>query len=344
MYKIILIFFLLFYCVFGENNDTKTELKNLQKEIKELQEKLTLSQREKAKQTDTEYMKKVPLLPNDETKLEYIRLLATVGLNDIKKAKEYLDENPELINYRMSPNNDLISITLFDVERKKFIFNEKMFDLLISRGRKLYNDEFLPLAVVINPFVSDEKTIEILKIFKKEGFDLAFKDFRAWVEDGDYRGFESVLATVTLDMEAIRTNKAKTFKYLVENGGKSKSFGFLNEKNEKLYPFDTLIGTNIMTFFSKNNASFNKVTATPKALEFSKTQKYKDFINTQFEFIEVYVRNGGELISFDLVERFLSELGDENSLKRLENLGIKLQKENNPFAIKAKNNLKKENK
>ena len=84
-----------------------------------------------------------------------------------------------------------------------------------------------------------------------------------------------------------------------------------------------------MVFFTENNASFEKeLKATLKSIELSKSEKYKKFIDREFEILKVYLEANGDEKFIAEIEKIFTELNDKESLEKLEKLGYKLKKDN----------------
>lgn len=127
------------------------------------------------------------------------------------------------------------------------------------------------------------------------------------------------LENISLDTEALDNYKPKTAAYILKNGQKSQFFN--------AYPLK--IWAHIMVFFTENNASFEKeLKATPKSIELSKSEKYKKFIDREFEILKVYLEANGDEKFIAEIEKIFTELNDQESLEKLEKLGYKLKKDN----------------
>ena len=185
-------------------------------------------------------------------------------------------------------------------------FDEKMFDFLVSKGHRIYgDDDMLPFFLLQNEAVSDEKCLEIIKKMRDDGMDLGIK--------------MPYFKNVTLDAEALYNYKPKTAAYILKNGQKSQ---FFND-------FPLRITAHIMVFFSKNNAGFEEnLKATSKSIELSKSEKYKKFIDREFEILKVYLEANGDEKFIAEIEKIFTELNDKESLEKLEKLGYKLKKDN----------------
>ena len=106
---------------------------------------------------------------------------------------------------------------------------------------------------------------------------------------------------------------------ILKNGQKSQFFNS--------YPLK--IWAHIMVFFNENNVSFEKeLKATPKSIELSKSEKYKKFIDKEFEILKVYLEANGDEKFIAEIEKIFTELNDKESLEKLEKLGYKLKKDN----------------
>ena len=125
---------------------------------------------------------------------------------------------------------------------------------------------------------------------------------------------------LSLDTVALEYYKPKTAAYILKNGQKSQFFNG--------FPLKIAYG-HIMGFFNENNASFEKkLKATPKSIELSKSEKYKKFIDKEFEVLKVYLEANGDEKFIAEIEKIFTELNDKESLEKLEKLGYKLKKDN----------------
>ena len=191
------------------------------------------------------------------------------------------------------------------IAKVDFGFDEKMFDFLVSKGHRVYGDDMLPFLLLQNEAVSDEKCLEIIKKMRDDGMDLGIK--------------MPHIENLSLDTVALEYYKPKTAAYILKNGQKSQFFN--------AYPLK--IWAHIMVFFNENNVSFEKeLKATPKSIELSKSEKYKKFIDREFEILKVYLEANGDEKFIAEIEKIFTELNDKESLEKLEKLGYKLKKDN----------------
>ena len=250
---------------------------------------------------------------NELNELETLSLCVKNG--DIECAKKSIEKYPKLLSYKFHPYGSLLTATLKyeNIERNKygfiakvdFGFDEKMFDFLVSKGHRVYGDDMLPFLLLQNEAVSDEKCLEIIKKMRDDGMDLGIT--------------MPHLENISLDTVALEYYKPKTAAYILKNGQKSQFFN--------AYPLK--IWAHIMVFFTENNASFEKeLKATPKSIELSKSEKYKKFIDREFEILKVYLEANGDEKFIAEIEKIFTELNDKESLEKLEKLGYKLKKDN----------------
>ena len=123
----------------------------------------------------------------------------------------------------------------------------------------------------------------------------------------------------TLDIQALDNYKLKTAAYILKNGQKSQIFDGVPVR----------IAAHILVFFTENDASFEEnLKATPKSIELSKSEKYKKFIDREFEVLKVYLEANGDEKFIAEIEKIFTELNDKESLEKLEKLGYKLKKDN----------------
>ena len=192
------------------------------------------------------------------------------------------------------------------ITKVDYDFDEKMFDFLVSKGHRIYgDDDMLPFFLLQNEAVSDEKCLEIIKKMRDDGMDLGIK--MPYYEN------------TTLDIQALDNYKLKTAAYILKNGQKSQIFDGVPVR----------IAAHILVFFTENDASFEEnLKATPKSIELSKSEKYKKFIDKEFEILKVYLEANGDEKFIAEIEKIFTELNDKESLEKLEKLGYKLKKDN----------------
>ena len=279
--------------------------------VSEVLDTLKISKKQKE-----DILNSMKALKENENELnELVTLTLCVKNGDIECAKKSIEKYPKLLSYKFHPYGSLLTATLKykNIERDKygfiakvdFGFDEKMFDFLVSKGHRVYGDDMLPFLLLQNEAVSDEKCLEIIKKMRDDGMDLGIK--------------MPYFKNVTLDAEALYNYKPKTAAYILKNGQKSQ---FFND-------FPLRITAHIMVFFSKNNAGFEEnLKATSKSIELSKSEKYKKFIDREFEILKVYLEANGDEKFIAEIEKIFTELNDKESLEKLEKLGYKLKKDN----------------
>ena len=288
-----------------------TWIENWQK-ANEILDTLKISKKQKE-----DILNSIKALKENENELnELVNLTLCVKNGDIECAKKSIEKYPKLLSYKFHPYGSLLTATLKykNIERNKYgfitkvdyDFDEKMFDFLVSKGHRIYGDDnMLPFLLLLNEAVSDEKCLEIIKKMRDDGMDLGIK--MPYNEN------------LSLDTVALEYYKPKTAAYILKNGQKSQFFN--------AYPLK--IWAHIMVFFTENNASFEKeLKATPKSIELSKSEKYKKFIDREFEVLKVYLEANGDKTFIAEIEKIFTELNDKESLEKLEKLGYKLKKDN----------------
>lgn len=244
-------------------------------------------------------------LKENENELNELNTLSLCVENgDIECAKKSIEKYPKLLSYKIHPYVSLLTATLIP----HVDFDEKMFDFLVSKGHRIYGgDDMLPFFLLQNEAVSDEKCLEIIKKMRDDGMDL---------------GIKMPYFDRSLDIVALDYYKPKTAAYILKNGQKSQFFN--------AYPLK--IWAHIMVFFRENNAGFEinlkNLKATPKSIELSKSEKYKKFIDREFEVLKVYLEANGDEKFIAEIEKIFTELNDKESLEKLEKLGYKLKKDN----------------
>ena len=257
----------------------------------------------------------IKALKENENELKELETLSLCVINgDIKCVKKSIEKYPKLLSYKFHPYASLLTATLKakNIKRDKTYghitkvdFDEKMFDFLVSKGHRIYGDDMLPFLLLLNEAVSDEKCLEIIKKMRDDGMDLGIT--------------MPHLENISLDTVALEYYKPKTAAYILKNGQKSQFFN--------AYPLK--IWAHIMVFFTENNASFEKeLKATPKSIELSKSEKYKKFIDREFEILKVYLEANGDEKFIAEIEKIFTALDDKESLEKLEKLGYKLKKDN----------------
>lgn len=251
----------------------------------------------------------IKALKENENELKELETLSLCVKNgDIECAKKSIEKYPKLLSYKLHPYGSLLTVTLnMKIDKTKVdFFDEKMFDFLVSKGHRIYGDDnMLPFLLLLNEAVSDEKCLEIIKKMRDDGMDLGIT--------------MPHLENISLDTVALEYYKPKTAAYILKNGQKSQFFN--------AYPLK--IWAHIMVFFTENNASFEKeLKATPKSIELSKSEKYKKFIDKEFEILKVYLEANGDEKFIAEIEKIFTELNDKESLEKLEKLGYKLKKDN----------------
>lgn len=289
-----------------------TLIENWQK-VSEILDSLKISKKQKE-----DILNSIKTLKENENELNELVTLSLCVINgDIKCAEKSLEKYPKLLSYKIFPYGGLLITTLKakNIKRNKYgfitkvdyDFDEKMFDFLVSKGHRIYgDDDMLPFLLLQNEAVSDEKCLEIIKKMRDDGMDLGIT--MPYYEN------------ISLDTEALYNYKPKTAAYILKNGQKSQFFNG--------FPIGIAYG-HIMGFFNENNASFEKnLKATPKSIELSKSEKYKKFIDREFEILKVYLEANGDKTFITEIEKIFTALNDKESLEKLEKLGYKLKKDN----------------
>ena len=273
-----------------------TWIENWQK-ASEILDTLKISKKQKE-----DILNSLKALKENENELNELNTLSLCVENgDIKCAEKSIEKYPKLLSYKIHPYVSLLTATLIP----HVDFDEKMFDFLVSKGHRIYgDDDMLPFFLLQNEAVSDEKCLEIIKKMRDDGMDL---------------GIKMPYFDRSLDIVALDYYKPKTAAYILKNGQKSQFFN----------GFPLKILAHIMVFFNENNASFEKeLKATPKSIELSKSEKYKKFIDKEFEILKVYLEANGDEKFIAEIEKIFTELNDKESLEKLEKLGYKLKKDN----------------
>ena len=301
---------------FGLTDEFDTTLIENWQKANEILDTLKISKKQKEDILNS-IKNSIKALKENENELKELETLSLCVKNgDIECAKKSIEKYPKLLSYKFHPYGSLLTATLKykNIERNKygfiakvdFGFDEKMFDFLVSKGHRVYGDDMLPFLLLQHEAVSDEKCLEIIKKMRDDGMDLGIK--MPYNEN------------LSLDTVALEYYKPKTAAYILKNGQKSQFFNG--------FPLKIAYG-HIMGFFNENNASFEKkLKATPKSIELSKSEKYKKFIDKEFEILKVYLKANGDEKFIAEIEKIFTELNDKESLEKLEKLGYKLKKDN----------------
>ena len=289
-----------------------TLIENLEKS-NEILDSLKISKKQKEDILNS-IKNSIKALKENENELKELETLSLCVKNgDIECAKKSIEKYPKLLSYKIHPYVSLLTATLnMKIDKTyghiDFAFDEKMFDFLVSKGHRIYgDDDMLPFLLLQHEAVSDEKCLEIIKKMRDDGMDL---------------GIKMPYFDRSLDIVALDYYKPKTAAYILKNGQKSQFFN--------AYPLK--IWAHIMVFFRENNAGFEinlkNLKATPKSIELSKSEKYKKFIDREFEVLKVYLEANGDEKFIAEIEKIFTELNDKESLEKLEKLGYKLKKDN----------------
>jgi len=92
------------------------------------------------------------------------------------------------------------------------------------------------------------------------------------------------------------------------------------KKNET---FATSIGFDFAFFFRENGVGIDNKKASPKLLEFIKTQKYKEFKEEKFKLIKKLLDHGQDPKDYGFLKNILMLINDEKDLENLLNNGNK---------------------
>ena len=248
----------------------------------------------------------------EQEKAELEKLIEAIVNVDYDKTKEILDNNPNLVNLNIEPFTTPIDMWFYsfikysnDYKAKRVKFDEKMFNLLMSYKPKLYTNDLLPFAITMNENVDDNRTLELLQIMQKDGLDLNIEYPKI---------FQKIELPVYLITEALATKKFNTMEFLIKNDAKSPVYDGLG----------VTIGFFTSEFFESNGLKIDTKTAvSEKQKELVNSQEYINFKNRQFEFLNLYLNNGGDISTLFLAEIDFKYLGDTDGLERLKKQGYK---------------------
>ena len=276
----------------------------------------------------------------EQEKVEIERLIEAITNADYDKTKEILDKNPNLVNLNLRPFYNPTSAYFYSImkfsdkdlelkfpfqsdeyvkERKEKIqaitkgkvFDEKMFNLLMSYKPKLYTNDLLPFMVVMNESIDDNKTAEIMQIMFDEGMSAELFYPPVFAND-IFPNLKKYLIK-----EPHYMDKIKTMELFFQN---------LKDKT-----FTSMIG--ISTGFGSlgfvDNMSINiKEPINEKQKEYAKSEKYKKMRDRQLEYAKLVKQYGGDealpsLISLEVTFKYIN---DQEGLEILKSLGYKEQR------------------
>ncbi|MBP3207003.1 MAG: hypothetical protein J6M21_01930 [Campylobacter sp.] len=318
----------------NSQNETKTENLANQNLLSELDTQ-TLKELEK-------YDRNLHNTPKTEQeKVELERLIEAITNADYDKTKEILDKNPNLVNLNLRPfynpvsayfdscikfrDDDLNSKMPFQSdeyvkERKEKIqaitkgkvFDEKMFELLMSYKPKLYTNDLLPFIIIANESIDDNKTAQIMQIMFDEGMSAELFYPPVFAND-IFPNLKKYLIK-----EPHYMDKIKTMELFFQN---------LKDKT-----FTSMIG--ISTGFNNNLGFVNdlsiaiKEPINEKQKEYAKSEKYKKMRDRQIEYAKLVKQYGGDealpsLISLEVTFKYIN---DQEGLEILKSLGYKEQR------------------
>ncbi|MBQ7270295.1 MAG: hypothetical protein IJM31_06310 [Campylobacter sp.] len=276
----------------------------------------------------------------EQEKVEIERLIEAITNADYDKTKEILDKNPNLVNLNLRPFYNPTSAYFYSImkfsdkdlelkfpfqsdeyvkERKEKIqaitkgkvFDEKMFNLLMSYKPKLYTNDLLPFMVVMNESIDDNKTAEIMQIMFDEGMSAELFYPPVFAND-IFPNLKKYLIK-----EPHYMDKIKTMELFFQN---------LKDKT-----FTSMIG--ISTGFGSlgfvDNMSINiKEPINEKQKEYAKSEKYKKMRDRQLEYAKLVKQYGGDEALYSLIslEVTFKYINDQEGLEILKSLGYKEQR------------------
>ncbi|MBQ3675226.1 MAG: hypothetical protein II923_06510 [Campylobacter sp.] len=192
------------------------------------------------------------------------------------------------------------------------VFDEKMFELLMSYKPKLYTNDLLPFIIIANESIDDNKTAEIMQIMFDEGMSAELFYPPVFAND-IFPNLKKYLIK-----EPHYMDKIKTMELFFQN---------LKDKT-----FTSMIG--ISTGFNNNLGFVNDLSITikepinEKQKEYAKSEKYKKMRDRQLEYAKLVKQYGGDealpsLISLEVTFKYIN---DQEGLEILKSLGYKEQR------------------
>nr|MBP3724075.1 hypothetical protein [Campylobacter sp.] len=192
------------------------------------------------------------------------------------------------------------------------VFDEKMFELLMSYKPKLYTNDLLPFIIIANESIDDNKTAQIMQIMFDEGMSAELFYPPVFAND-IFPNLKKYLIK-----EPHYMDKIKTMELFFQN---------LKDKT-----FTSMIG--ISTGFNNNLGFVNdlsiaiKEPINEKQKEYAKSEKYKKMRDRQIEYAKLVKQYGGDealpsLISLEVTFKYIN---DQEGLEILKSLGYKEQR------------------
>ena len=271
----------------------------------------------------------------EQEKAELEKLIEAITNADYNKTKEILDNNPNLINLNLRPFYNPTSAYFYSImkfsdkdlelkfsfqsdeyvkERKEKIqaitkgkvFDEKIFNLLMSYKPKLYTNDLLPFMVVMNESIDDNKTAEIMQIMFDDGMSANLQYFTT----------PKQLAEVAFDVDKFNTTE------LLLKYNKDERICLSLQMSSGMQVGMFFFDRDLSLFANKNEPLNDKQIALANSSEFLSLK------NRQLDFVEKIIKNYCDkdlsgLVSYEMT---LKRLGDNENMERLRKLGYKDRK------------------
>ncbi|PKZ29273.1 hypothetical protein CYJ41_05390 [Campylobacter ureolyticus] len=234
------------------------------------------------------------------SKYEFRKSSHKFSVDDLNKAIENNDENRILeilgSNRSLSFKNDIKGISPL-TENYRTTNNILIEDMLFCADERVFKFGIYAAFVINNKNISESKTIEILNQLFDEGLG---KETIFFYEDNGLLNL------------ALANNEIKVFEYLLD-------------KNCSIYD---RLGMDIWFCFTKifrdENIALNIKTPRSKELiNLLNSQKYKTHCAFWLNLTEKVVEKGLNPNNLNYLYMTFKYLGDENSMKKLQNLGYK---------------------
>ncbi|MDA3056233.1 MULTISPECIES: hypothetical protein [unclassified Campylobacter] len=276
----------------------------------------------------------------EQEKAELEKLIQAVTNADYNATKSILDKSPNLINLNYDifttpisayfdscikfRDDDLNSKMPFQSdeyvkERKEKIqaitkgkvFDEKMFELLMSYKPKLYTNDLLPFIIIANESIDDNKTAQIMQIMFDEGMSAELFYPPVFAND-IFPNLKKYLIKEPHHMDKIKTMEL-----------------FFQNLKDKTFTSMIGISTGLGSLGFVDNMSINiKEPINEKQKEYAKSEKYKKMRDRQIEYAKLVKQYGGDealpsLISLEVTFKYIN---DQEGLEILKSLGYKEQR------------------
>lgn len=262
----------------------------------------------------------IPKTEQEKVKLE--KLIKAIMSANYGETKEILDKNSNLINLNLSPfvtptsayfysimkfsDENIIFNSIFQGDKiiKGKVFDEKIFELLMSYNPKLYTNDLIPFMVVMNKNISDNKTAKIIQKMIDEEMN------------ANLQYFDTPKQLIEASFDA---DKINTTELLLQ----------YNSDERICLSLQMSSGTKVGMFFGDENSIFKNKNKplNDKQIALANSPEFLALKNRQLDFTEKIIKNYcskdlNGLVSYEMV---LKRLNDTKNLERLQKLGYKKQ-------------------